>query len=164
MVYPLQGQFAGYYLGLRSNGFFPYPLTFHQESSSSGIRHHSRGSLTMKGYIYIYYTHTHTILVWQRRLQILPSLGLLPDVVFETSHQALGRWDWLQQVWNSLQPCSQFKLYLRSQRPGKPASSGFGGWTEQRGESAMLGWGTETMWICFPAAGTVSWLFPTHHA
>lgn len=51
----------------------------------------------MKGNIYIY-----TTLVWQRQLQILPSLGLLPDVVFETSHQALRRWDWLQEVWNSL--------------------------------------------------------------
>lgn len=42
----------------------------------------------------------------------LPLLELLPDVVFETFHQALGKQDWLQEVCNSLPSQVQFQAQL----------------------------------------------------
>lgn len=44
----------------------------------------------------------------------LPFLGLLPDVVFETLHQAgtIGRWDCLQEVCNFLPSPVHFQAQL----------------------------------------------------
>lgn len=147
VVYPLQRQSTEYYPGLRSNGFFPYPLTFHREGSSSGVSHQSRGRAYNER-LYIPKCLSGLGVTTAYLGITLQSLGLLPDVALE---DGIG-----YKKPGTLSPACSLSssagkdLYLGSQRPGKPASSVFRGWDGAAGRIREDGVGRETMWICSP--------------
>lgn len=86
--------------------------------------------------------------------RVNPSVGLLSDGA------VLGCQPWLPTACSALRSSAHSQAQLAKEARGQ--ENRLLGWN-RRERQGCWGRGRETMWLCVPAAGAVSWLFPHSH-